>query len=60
MTKGKTAKSKQQKFGKAAFVESAENTQDSLLYQVVLEDGKSYTKEEVTKLVTAWKKKEVK
>lgn len=60
MTKGKTAKPKQQKFGKAAFVESAESTQESLEYQVVLEDGKSYTQEEVAKLVTAWKKKEVK
>lgn len=52
--------SKVQKFGKEAFLNAAENTKDRLVLQVVLEDGKTYTKAEAEKIVKAWKQKEVK
>ncbi|MFJ3386326.1 hypothetical protein [Lysinibacillus sp. NPDC086135] len=55
-----TRETKQQKFGKEAFVNAAENNKDQFILQVVLEDGKSYTREEAAKLVKAWKDKEVK
>ncbi|MFJ7916085.1 MULTISPECIES: hypothetical protein [unclassified Lysinibacillus] len=41
-----TRETKQQKFGKEAFVNAAENNKDQFILQVVLEDGKSYTREE--------------
>ncbi|MED4888601.1 hypothetical protein [Lysinibacillus fusiformis] len=47
------------KFSKVAFLESASSTKARLEYEVVLEDGKSYTKNEADKLVDEWKKKGV-
>lgn len=58
MTKAKTTPG--QKFGKAAFLNAAKNTNERLLLQVILKDGTTYTKEEVAKLVEGWRKKEVK
>ncbi|GIN37796.1 hypothetical protein [Heyndrickxia oleronia] len=58
MSKTKTASG--QKFGKTAFLNAAKNTNERLLLQVILQDGTTYTKEEVAKLVEDWKKKEVK
>ena len=48
------------KFSKAAFVESASSTKERLEYEVVLQDGATYTKAEAEKLVSGWKKKGVK
>ncbi len=58
VTKAKTTPG--QKFGKAAFLNAAKKKNERLLLQVLLKDGTTYTKEEVTKLVEDWKKKEVK
>lgn len=52
--------SKTKKFGKEAFVNAAKTTKDRLVLQVVLEDGKTYTKTEVDKIVKDWKQKEAK
>ncbi|MDQ0269939.1 hypothetical protein [Cytobacillus purgationiresistens] len=59
MSKEKEAKS-QQKYGKEAFLKAEKNTNERLLLQVLLEDGKSYSKVDVTKIVKDWKQKEVK
>ena len=49
-----------QQYSKSAFVEAAENNKEQLILQLVLEEDKKYTQQEVTEIVTAWKKKEVK
>lgn len=49
-----------QKYSKSAFVDAAESNKESLILQVVLEDDKTYTREEAKKIVEAWKQKEVK
>lgn len=54
-----TKQLKTQKFSKEAFLNAAENKKDRLILQVVLEDIGIYTRAEVTKLVKAWKNKEV-
>lgn len=46
-------------YGKEAFVDAAGSSKERLIYSVVLEDGKAYTKDEAFGLVEAWKKKEV-
>ncbi len=59
-TTNKTNTKKQpenKKFSKVAFLESASSTKARLEYEVVLEDGKTYTKNEADKLVDEWKKK---
>ncbi|MED3799951.1 MULTISPECIES: hypothetical protein [Lysinibacillus] len=59
-TTNKTAKQPgNKKFSKVAFLESASSTKARLEYEVVLEDGKSYTKSEADRLVDEWKKKGV-
>ncbi|KGR89211.1 MULTISPECIES: hypothetical protein [Lysinibacillus] len=61
-TTNKTNTKKQpenKKFSKVAFLESASSTKARLEYEVVLEDGKTYTKNEADKLVDEWKKKGV-
>jgi hypothetical protein len=49
-----------QKFSKEAFVDAAKNSKDRLLLKMLLKDGESYAKEDVTKVVKDWKSKEVK
>lgn len=51
---------KTQKYSKAAFLDAAKDTNERLLLNALLNDGTSYGKEEVSKLVAAWKSKEVK
>lgn len=53
------SKSKNQEFSKEAFVSGAEGS-DGLLMQVLLEDGKSYTKEQVAEILQTWKAKVIK
>ncbi|QNK89438.1 hypothetical protein H7992_07170 [Sporosarcina sp. resist] len=59
MSKEKEVKQPQRSYSKEAFVESATDGKESLILQVILEDGKSYSKEKVTEMVTAWKSKKV-
>lgn len=47
------------KFSKAAFLDSAQSTKERLEYEVVLQDGATYKKNEADKLVAEWKKKGV-
>lgn len=54
-----TEKQPNKKYSKAAFLESAPSTKERLEYEVVLQEGKTYTKDEADKLVAAWKKKGV-
>lgn len=49
-----------QQYSKSAFVDAAENNKEKLIMQVVLEEDKKYTPQEVSEIVNAWKKKEVK
>ncbi|MEK3886528.1 hypothetical protein [Bacillus sp. FSL K6-3431] len=51
---------KQKKYSKSAFIEAEDSSNKKILLGVILEDEKSYTKEEVKKLEKAWKHKEVK
>lgn len=60
MSKEKEVKLPQQQYSKSAFVEAAADGNENVLLRVVLKDGKTYTKDEVAELVTAWKTKEVK
>lgn len=48
-----------QEYSKEAFVDASEG-QECLLIQVLLDNEKTYTKEQVAKLVGTWKAKEVK
>ncbi|MEK4403443.1 hypothetical protein MKZ26_03230 [Sporosarcina sp. FSL K6-6792] len=59
MSKAKEGKPQQQKYSKSAFVEAAEESKERLILQVILADNKTYTKDEVAKLVEAWKSKKV-
>lgn len=45
------------KFSKAAFLDSAQSSKERLEYQVVLQDGVTYTKIEADKQVSEWKQK---
>lgn len=54
------SKSEKNKFSKTAFVEAETNSNSRNLLKVLLKEDKSYTQEEVVKLVNEWKKKEVK
>ncbi|MEC1178540.1 hypothetical protein P9B03_08610 [Metasolibacillus meyeri] len=59
-TKSKTTKQTTDKqFSKTAFLESAASTKERLEYEVVLQEGKVYSKKEADKLVADWKKKGV-
>ncbi|KQL37593.1 hypothetical protein AN959_03555 [Psychrobacillus sp. FJAT-21963] len=49
-----------QRFSKSAFLDAADSNKDRLILQVVLEDKKLYTRDEVASKVDVWKKKEVK
>lgn len=62
MTQETTNKAKQpgnKKFSKAAFLDSAQSTKERLEYEVVLQEGATYTKAEAEKLVSDWKQKGV-
>ena len=48
------------KYNKDAFVDAAKNGKERLLLKMLLKDGESYAKEDVTKVVKDWKSKEVK
>ena len=50
---------KQTRYGKSAFIRAPEYTKDRLLLEVLLDDTKTYTKEEVDSLLSEWKAKEV-
>ncbi|TCJ01494.1 hypothetical protein [Cytobacillus praedii] len=43
------------KFSKTAFVDAAKDGKERLLLMMLLEDEKSYAKEEVTKILKDWK-----
>ena len=53
------SKSKSQEFSKEAFVSGAKGS-DELLIQILLEDGKNYTKEQVADILQKWKAKVIK
>lgn len=48
------------KYSKTAFVNAAKTSKERLELASVLEDDKTYTKDEVTKVIRDWKNKEVK
>lgn len=50
---------KQMRYGKSAFIRASEYAKDRLLLEVLLDDTKTYTKEEVDSLLSEWKAKEV-
>ncbi|ANB62253.1 hypothetical protein [Anoxybacteroides amylolyticum] len=50
---------KKERYGKSAFLRAPEYTKDRLLLEVLLDDSKTYTKEEVDSLLSEWKAKEV-
>lgn len=49
-----------QKFSKSAFVDAAKNGKERLLIMTLLDDEKSYTKDEVAKIIKDWKSKVIK
>ena len=51
---------KKQKYSKSAFVDAARDSKERLELKMLLEDGKSYTQDEVAKATKDWKSKEVK
>lgn len=55
-----TEKTEKNKYSKQGFIDAAENSKDRLILQVVLEDNKKYTIENVKSIVDEWKKREVK
>lgn len=58
MAKAKEVR-KERTYNKEAFVDAAENSKDGLVLQVILEDGESYSKDDVEKLVEKWNSKKV-
>lgn len=48
------------KYSKTAFVNSSKTSKERLELASVLEDEKTYTKDEVTKIIRDWKNREVK
>jgi hypothetical protein len=49
-----------QQFSKSAFLDAAKDKKERLLIQTLLDDGTSYSKDEVSKILKEWKSKEVK
>ena len=49
-----------QRFSKAAFIASAISTKERLEYEVILEEGKTYSKAEAEKAIGAWKNTAIK
>lgn len=58
MTKAKEEKQAQPLYNRTAFIEGYEG-QDQLILRVILEDGKSYSKQDVTEQLAAWKKQTI-
>jgi hypothetical protein len=54
-----TKSESKQKFSKSAFVDAAKDGKERLLLMTLLEDEKSYAKEEVAKILKDWKSKVV-
>ncbi|WP_342505623.1 hypothetical protein [Sporosarcina sp. FSL K6-2383] len=54
------SKNEKSNFSKTAFIEAETNNNGRNLLQVLLKEDKTYTQDEVAKLVKDWKKKEVK
>ncbi|MCQ5364719.1 hypothetical protein NOW01_06825 [Anoxybacillus salavatliensis] len=50
---------KQVRYGKSAFIRATEYAKDRLLLEVLLDESRTYTKEEVDSLLSEWKAKEV-
>ncbi|MEG0260590.1 MAG: hypothetical protein RR595_06535 [Lysinibacillus sp.] len=48
------------KFSKEAFLNATKTTKERLLLEVLLEENKKYTKDQVAKLAEDWNNKEVK
>ncbi|WP_342538329.1 hypothetical protein MKY15_19710 [Sporosarcina sp. FSL K6-1540] len=55
-----SSKNEKSKFSKTAFIEAEANNNSRNLLQVLLKEDKTYTQDEVAKLVMDWNKKEVK
>lgn len=53
-------KAEKQTYGKQAFIDAAKDSKERLVLQVVLDDEKKYTPNDVKSIVSEWKKKEVK
>ncbi|AEV17640.1 hypothetical protein NSQ51_13450 [Geobacillus sp. FSL K6-0789] len=47
------------RYGKSAFLGATEYAKDRLLLEVLLDESRTYTKEEVDTLLSEWKAKEV-
>lgn len=50
---------KKQKYSKIAFLDAASDNKERLLLNTLLQNDKSYTKEEVEKIAEAWKSKNI-
>ena len=46
-------------YGKAAFIDAAQDGKEKLILQVALADGQTYTREAAAEIVSAWKTREV-
>ena len=51
----KATEKQQKKFSKSAYLDAEKISKERLLLQILLEDEKSYTKEEVQAIVKNWK-----
>lgn len=49
-----------QRFSKAAFIASAASTKERLEYEVILEEDKTYSKEEAQKAIDTWRNTDIK
>lgn len=48
------------KYSKAAFIKASKDSKERLILNVLLEDEKSYTKDEVSRALKTWKVKKLK
>lgn len=60
MEQTEKTKTTKQTYSKSAFLDAAKDSTERLLLNVLLNDQKKYSKDEVEKLVNDWKAKEVK
>ena len=56
----KTNPTASRKYSKQAFIDSASTSKERYEYEVVLQQGETYTRAEAEKAIQAWKKKGVK
>ncbi|MED0686559.1 hypothetical protein [Anoxybacillus ayderensis] len=59
MAKQTEKQSTEMRYGKLAFIRAPEYAKDRLLLEVLLDESRTYTKEEVDSLLSEWKAKEV-